>query len=316
MQIEFEPKLGKLDADAWRTRVEEIADEHGNFTPLDNEHFAAFLDAGPKLIVTFENAHEVLRANAESTPRGFQFTRHEGWSCLSIISEGESWFRSEAVYRYFDRLTDDGFFDDFDQVLFYGAGAGGYAACAYCVASPGCNVLALRPQATLDARIAGWDPRYAKHRRLNFTDRYGFAPDMIDAAKKVYVVFDSAQRMDASHAAIFTKSNVTALPLAGLGARLDLAMDQIEMTTSFTLAAMEGSLDQALHTKAMKARRTNNSYLRFLFMRMLRSGHPVMAANICSHVLKRTDDAFFTKQIAELKEQGHKPSRPFKPFAA
>lgn len=316
MQIEFEPELVKLDADAWRARIEEIAEEHGNFTPLDKGHFAAFLDAGPKLIVTFENAQDVRRMNAESTPRGFEFTRKDGWSCLSIISADESWFRSEAIYRYFDRLTDDGFFDDFEQVLFYGAGAGGYAASAYCVASPGCNVLALRPQATLDPRITGWDHRYAKHRRLNFNDRYGFAPDMIDAAQRMFLVVDPAQRFDASHAAIFTKSNVLTYPLAGLGGRLDQAMDQIDMLNTFIAAAMDGDISAALYSDALQSRRNSTGYMRFLFNQMLRSDHPVMAANVCSYVLKRADDAFFTKQLAELKEQGHEPSRPFKPFAA
>ncbi|MEJ6745505.1 MAG: hypothetical protein QNK98_01850 [Yoonia sp.] len=52
-------------------------------------------------------------------------------------------------------MIDDGFFEDFYNVLFYGTHGGTYAAAAYSVAAPGCTVLALRPQATLDPRIAG-----------------------------------------------------------------------------------------------------------------------------------------------------------------
>lgn len=55
------------------------------------------------------------------------------WSSLSLISEGDTWFRDPAVYRYFDRLVDDRFFEGFDEVLFFGAGPCGYAAAAFSV---------------------------------------------------------------------------------------------------------------------------------------------------------------------------------------
>ena len=316
MRLEFDPGLEKLAASEWRARVEDIAEEHGNFTPLDDDHFAAFLDAGPKLLVTFENADSIRRINPGSEPRGFAMTRTEGWSHLAIISEDESWFRSPAIYRYFDRLTDDGFFEDFDQVLFHGTGAAGYAASAFCVSSPGCNVLALRPQATLDPRITGWDTRYTQHRRLDFTDRYGFAPDMIDAANKVFVAFDPMQRLDASHAAIFTKSNVTLLRYAGLGGRMDQALDMIGVLDDMLLSAMDGQITEEQYTQALRSRRTNHGYMRFLYTRMVRSDHPVMAANVCAYVLKRSDNEFFGKLLQELRDQGVEPSRPFTPNAA
>ncbi len=316
MKLEFETQLEKLSAQDWSARIEELADEHGNFTPLDDTHYAAFMDAGPKLIVTFENAEDIRKFNPDAAPRGFEFTQSHGWSHLAIISETESWFRSDAIYRYFDRLTDDGFFDDFDQVLFYGSGSCGYAASAYCVAAPGCNVLALRPQATLDPRITGWDTRYIKQRKLNFRDRYGFAADMIDAANQVYVAFDPVQRWDASHASIFAKRNVDLLRLTGLGGRLDVALDGIGYLGRMIERAMDGDIDTALYTKILRARRDSVGYLRFLFTNMSRSNHPVLAANVCAHVLRQSDDNFFAKQMHDLREQGFEPSRPFKPFAA
>ena len=41
-----------------------------------------------------------------------------------------------AVYGFFDQILDDGFFDEFDTIIFYGAGPCGYAATAYSVAAP------------------------------------------------------------------------------------------------------------------------------------------------------------------------------------
>ena len=45
-----------------------------------------------------------------------------GWSHLCMVSRGDTWFRDRRVYGFFDRLIDDGFFEDFEQVIFYGAG--------------------------------------------------------------------------------------------------------------------------------------------------------------------------------------------------
>ena len=53
------------------------------------------------------------------------------------FTKGDTWFRDNRVYGYFDRLIADGFFEDFDTVIFYGAGSCGYAAAAFSVAAPG-----------------------------------------------------------------------------------------------------------------------------------------------------------------------------------
>ena len=105
-------------------------------------------------------------------------------------------------------LVYDKFFDDFDQVVFYGAGPRGYAAAAFSVAAPGATIVALQPQATLDPRVTEWDDRHLKIRRTHFTSLYGYAPDMLDAAKQAYVIYDPYERLDAAHAAMFTRSNV------------------------------------------------------------------------------------------------------------
>lgn len=156
--LSFETDLKGLEPTDWFAALEDLVEEHGSFSPLGADHVAAFLDAGPKLLVTFENADDVQQLS-DAAPRGFTYARRDGWSHLAIISRGESWFRDHAIYRHFDRLIDDGFFEDFEDVLFFGAQAGGYAAAAYSVAAPGCRVLALRPQATLDPATAGWDNR-------------------------------------------------------------------------------------------------------------------------------------------------------------
>ena len=165
-------------------------------------HWAFFAEDRPNLLVTFERA-ETIRARDDQLPAAYAMAKARGWSLLTLMAEGETWWRDRAVWGYFDRLVDDAFFDDFDQVLFHGAGAAGYAACAYAVTAPGARVLAVAPRATLDPEVAGWDRRHMAARRFDFTSRYGYAPDMTEGAAHVWLVHDPLNPLDAMHAALF-----------------------------------------------------------------------------------------------------------------
>lgn len=58
--------------------------------------------------------------------------------------------------------------EDFDRVVFYGAGAAGYAAAAYSITAPQAELVLIAPRATLDPGLAGWDERHRIARRINF----------------------------------------------------------------------------------------------------------------------------------------------------
>jgi hypothetical protein len=213
---------GAVDRESWLERMDEIFDEAGHFEALGHRHWSAFWDESPSvLVVSFERMETIRAATPGKMPFGYAVARSRGWSHLCIIAEGETWFRAPEVYRHFDRLVDDAFFEDFDQVLFYGADMGGYAAAAYSVAAPGATVLAIQPRATLDPALAIWDDRNTAARRLCFTDRYGFAPDMIEGAARVWTVHDPAEHLDAMHAAMFRGPHVTALRGRNLGAQME-----------------------------------------------------------------------------------------------
>lgn len=60
----FDPQLADLDRDNWYEAVEELAEEDGYFEPLGNNYSAIFHEAGPRLIVTFEDFQDIqARAN-------------------------------------------------------------------------------------------------------------------------------------------------------------------------------------------------------------------------------------------------------------
>ena len=120
----------------WLARIDAVGEEAGYFQTVGARHWAFFADESPTLLVTFETV-DAIRATPDQLPQGHAIAAAHGWSHLCLIADGETWYRDEAVYRYFDRLVDDAFFEDFDHVAFYGAGMAGYAACAYSVAAPG-----------------------------------------------------------------------------------------------------------------------------------------------------------------------------------
>ncbi len=297
--IDLDLDLSGLPQNDWLGRLDELGDAHGYFEQLGSRHFALLIDAGPQLLVTFETL-ESARQNPGARPRGFEFVTQHGWSHLALVSDGDSWFRDPAVYRFFDRLTDDGFFDRFAAVLFFGIGSGGYAAAAYSVANPGAQVLAIRPQATLDPAQTGWDKRFMAKRRLDFNSRYGYAPDMLDAAGSAFVLCDPGFTPDALHASLFRRPNVTALRCPLLGQRPETGLDAMQITAPLIEQAMEGGLSLASFGALWRTRRSNPNYMRGLLKKAELAGRAGFVRRLCTQGLATRDSAFYRRKLQEL----------------
>ncbi|MCR8726811.1 phosphoadenosine phosphosulfate reductase [Frigidibacter sp. ROC022] len=306
-------ELAGLDDSAWLEALDAIAEERGYFEPVGPDHAACFTDEGPVLLVTFETM-TAARARPDQLPQGFSLADARGWSQLTILARDETWFRDRRVYGYFDRLVDDGFFEDFDRVIFYGAGMCGYAACAFSVAAPGATVLAVQPYATLDPLRAGWDRRHRDKRRLNFTDRYGFAPHMIEAADRAFLFYDPQVDADAIHASFFTCPNTSLVRMPMLGD--NIASDLVRMQVLDTLLdeAAEGLRPAAIH-RALRARKRYLPYLRNLIGRLRDSGQWMRLAKVTRLLTERYGGRRFQKlhdeALTRLKAAGQTlPPRP------
>lgn len=300
---EFGNSLVELDKDAWLERVGDMAEETGYFEPLGKDHGVAFFDEGKTLLVTFESIDAVL-SRPDARPMAFHLIEKHGWSALTLFCEGETWFRNDRVFAYFDRLVDDGFFEDFDNVVFYGEGSCGYAAAAYSVAAPGSKVVALRPQATLDPRVTNWDKRYRHMRRTDFSHRYGYAPDMIDAADTAYVFFDPEVTEDAMHAALFTKPNVTKLRMRHLGEMLEKHLTQMKILPEMIYEAGEGILDEDVFYRAFRIRRRYLPYLRNTLKHLESMERDKLTAIYCRSVVRRTNRPMFRNRLEKLMAAG------------
>ncbi|WP_223635841.1 phosphoadenosine phosphosulfate reductase [Rhodobacter sp. TJ_12] len=292
-----------LDNNDWLSRIEEIGELEGYFEPLGAAHAALFADRGPVLLVSFETRATIRTRSEEQLPLGFTLAEGAEHSSLTLIAKEESWFRDPAVYAYFDRLVDEAFFEDFDRVVFYGAGSCGYAAAAFSVTAPGATVVTLAPQATLSARRASWDNRFLRKRRLDFTSRYGYAPDMLDGAGQGYVVYDPLQTLDAMHAALMARPQVTLLPCRNLGRAVETALSEMDVLEQMLVQACAGTLDAASFWRLYRARRNSPRYLRGLAAQLDARKRHWLEALLCRNVVHRLGGPRFRNRLATLEAQ-------------
>lgn len=288
-----------MDRESWLSLIATIAQEEGSFEALGTSHWAFFVDDGTTLMVSFETI-EQARARAGQMPLAHDVAAARGWSHLCLIADGNTWYRDPAVWAYFDRLVDDSFFENYDNVLFYGAGMGGYAACAYAVTSPGAAVLALNPRATLSPAEAGWDNRDRAARKLDFTSRYGYAPDMLEGAGRVVVIHDPTIREEAMHAALFRAPFITRLSARHVGEQIESTLSHMGVLSGLIEAAVEGLLDVGTFSRAWRKRRDFAPYLRTLLAKTEVSGRRGLQIRICRNVSTRLHAPRFAKRLARL----------------
>ncbi len=283
----------------WTAEMEITTAEEGYFHRVGARHWAYFDDRGTTLLVSFDSAG-AIRDRKGHLPLAQALTAGHGWSHLCLIAEGETWFRDPAIHAFFDRQVDDAFFEDFDRVLFYGAGMGGYAACAYSVVAPGAQVLALNPRATLDPGQAGWDRRDLAARRLDFTSRYGYGPDMLEGAAAATVIHDPTLPVEAMQAALFRAPYITRLCARHMGDRLEEHFAQMAILNPLIEAAMAGQLTPKHFARAWRARRDHVPYLNAVMEKAALAGRNRHEIMVLRSAANRLQLPRFAKRLARL----------------
>lgn len=310
----FDAGEAKSDAD-WLAIMDEIGEEAGYFEKLGDSHSAFFSDQGPILLVTFETLQGVRAAGGGQMPLGYQIAAMRGWSSLTIMAHGDTWFRDPSVWGYFDRLIDDAFLEDFDRVVFYGAGMGGYAAAAFSVAAPGATVLALAPQASLAPEHAEWDRRFSDARRLDFSSRFGFAPDMIEGAGQVFVLYDPWQQVDAVHAAMFRGPQVEKLRARHIGRDPQAELARMGILRPLIDSACAGTMEPASFHRLWRARRDTPQYLGRLVARVQAQKRPRRLVQALRAALTRTDHPRLRQALTEAEAALTRSPSPGAPTA-
>lgn len=248
----------------WRVSLDAHGAEHGAHVRLGEDHGALFTEDGETLLVTFEMAERIRDEGQGGLPYGLQVAGREGCSQLCLYSETNGFFRAPEVYTYFDGLVDQGFFDEFDRVVFYGCGPCGYAAAAFSVCAPFSTAVLLRPLATLDPDRTAWETRYPEMRRTDFTSRYGYAPAMLEAAESAFLLYNPEQTRDAMHASLFTGPNCHRIRTRWIGKEVDSDLEAMGVLEPMLRDALRGRLTVESFARHWRARHRHGPWLRRL----------------------------------------------------
>lgn len=286
--------------DDWLAPMQAAGDADGYLESLGPRHKAFFAESGTTLVVTFERA-DAIRARDDRMPAIWPLARTKGWSVLTLIAQGETFWRAPEVWGYFDRLIDDAFFDDFTDVLFLGVGPAGYAAAAFMVAAPRARALLIAPRATMAPEIAGWDRRHLRARRLDFTSRYGFAPDMTEGAGHVWLVHDPLNAPDAAHAALFRRPWVTVLNARLTGENTERFLRLTGVLDPLIDDAARGRLSRLRFARAWRARRDSTRYLNTVLAQAAAARRPLLEAMICRSTLRRLRVPRFAQHLDRVE---------------
>lgn len=164
---------------------------------------------------------------------------------LGLMAYEPRWFRSETVFDYLQSLADEGFFRRFRNVTFTGTSMGGYAACAFSRVSPGCRVVALSPQSTLDPELVPWEDRFAAGRKAEWSGRFRDAARQTRHAAQVWIIYDPEVENDARHAERFTGRNVRLLRARHAGHKTALFLRRAEILSKVMEEVASGVMTEA-----------------------------------------------------------------------
>lgn len=264
-----------------------LAGTDGYFKAVGASHHALFRPGNDTLLVEFDDLTNVAERR-NHLPWSAGLARKRGWSTLTLLSDGRTWYRDKALFAYFDELTDDGFFDEFDKVVFFGHGVGAYGAAAYSVAAPGSTVVLLRPLATLDRSIVPWEGRFKSDWKRSFGPRYGYAPRMLDAAEKVFVISDPTAARDAVHASLFQGDHITHLPAAHGGTNLQDRLESMGILDRIVAGAEAGALTRLRFAQLWRARHSDAVWLSNMLRKVEGLRRPWLQAIFANEMLRRT----------------------------
>lgn len=288
-----------MTGDIWSETLSRHSGGNNFFEQLGPDHKVLFIDKGSDtLVVTFDNLDD-SRQKSDRLPWGVDFITSQGWSSLGLMAHGSTWYRDEAVCDFFDRLQDQRFYDRFSRVVFYGTSMGGYAACTFSASCPGATVMAVNPQATLCRDRAGWETRFRPAWRRDFHSRYGFAPDQVRHAEKLWLFYDSRILQDSMHASLFAGDNVEKIkcPLMGHGV-LSVWRD-MGVLKQISAACIDGTATRLGICKLLRTRHQSLRYQKLLLNHLLRLKRHDLIVPYCQAILSRRPGPHFRNALNE-----------------
>jgi pimeloyl-ACP methyl ester carboxylesterase len=275
-------------------------------------HTALFYQRSNRtLVVTFDNMKS-RETPSPAYPWGYDFLAKQDYSHLGIVMRRRNdWFRHKDLANFFDMLRDDGFFDTFDNVVFYGSSMGGYGALAYASASPGARVVTFSPQTSLDPAHVPFESRYRNgFARGDWSGPYLDGAFEARTASQVIVFYDPYEGIDRSHVLRLeanTRLNRMKMPFAGHDTMRRLVMQEILPEICFL--ALEGKLTAKCFNNKLRASRGVQAVARKSLNRAIEKGHPQLVMKTLSQ-LEKTKPKWNFPKIKRAAQEAINRSAP------
>lgn len=255
-------------------------------------HFATFYRRSPKLVVTFDHMEE-RNVEGPRFPWGYELFEKRGVSHLGVMMRRRNdWFRHSDLFDYFDELTAQGFFGQFEDVLFYGSSMGGFGACAYAAAAPGARILALMPQSTLAVDLVPDEIRYRKgYARGDWDDpRYRDGAEGVALAAHAQLIYDPYFAPDRMHADRMQGDHVDHLKMFFAEHFATRKLQFSGMLTQILDGALAGRpmTQQAFYRAFRDARRKAPNHMRSLAQRAADRGSAAQLGTVLNVAHQRT----------------------------
>lgn len=126
---------------------------------------------------------------------------------------------------------------------------------------------------------------------------------MLDAADQAFVVYDPRQELDAMHATLFDRSNVTRLRMPVMGGALQTRLVEMGILYRILTLAGTGKLTEAAFYHLYRARRNNPSYLHALRAKLESDERLYLLTLLCRNVTSRMSAPRFRRRLDALEKQ-------------
>lgn len=242
---------------------------------------------GKRLVVSFENVSQV-KLEGPRWPWGYKFLSQTlGCSVLGVMASKRNWYRSPFVHESFDYLRDSQFFQQFDEILFYGASMGGFGALTYSRSAPGSKIFAIAPQSTLDRAIVPKETRWGWTEHLDWNGNYADAAEATQLAHEVTVLYDPYFKPDVTQVGRLQGGNVRKLRMPFFGHQLPNALATMGLLKPVIAGIFDASLTDEHFYKLLRARRDLPRFQHDLLMKAEEKRHLKLAVQVCEYTLRK-----------------------------
>lgn len=148
-------------------------------------------------------------------------------------------------------------------------------------------MIAVNPQATLSRKVTlGWENRFKPAWHRDFEEPYGYGPDGVRSAGKVWLFYDPAIPADAMHATLYIGNNIEKIRCRHMGHGMLSTWRHMGVLSTIIKGCIEGTMSKVEIYALLTARTRNPFYQKRVLEYLLRRNRPYWVSQYCRAVIE------------------------------